>query len=228
MNTLGLVLTLLAAVPVSAQRLGDARGALDAARAAAAAMPAPASKEAPVPVADVDDPAVILTQIEGHFKAGLAAANRDDYFESFGRAEYWTFRLLEKDPANGHGLYFRCEIFRKTKRVVESRDSCGKYLEIEKTLPDAVARTGTDVKLCYGANVQGYCQQRTAWISHLLANDFYAAALKSGNAEELKLAADLSAHALARYPGGFNADGALLATRDLKARADAALAVPRP
>ena len=103
--------------------------------------------------------------------------------------------LLNRDPQNGHALYYAGEIKRiqNTQRfTVKScpRSLLGKeavtldtyrqdfyrYLEVEKTLPSSQRHGETGSEICY-QTPKGYCSQRTGWIHHLLGNDLYQEAM---------------------------------------------------
>lgn len=86
--------------------------------------------------------------------------------------------LLEQDPDNGHGLYFsgeawRFEAMEDPKRSEFCRDRMReyflKYITNEPLLPSD-ERNGNG-KVCYERE-NGYCAERTAWISHLMAVDY--------------------------------------------------------
>jgi hypothetical protein len=50
------------------------------------------------------------------------------------------------------------------------------YLEIASSLPALETSRDSSAEICY-QRPKGYCLQRTAWIYHLFANDFYLHAL---------------------------------------------------
>ena len=54
------------------------------------------------------------------------------------------------------------------------------YLEIVSSLPGRETDDDGGSEICY-KRPSGYCVQRTAWIHHLLANDFYQEALVSAD-----------------------------------------------
>ena len=113
----------------------------------------------------------------------------------FARAEALVDTLKGVDRHNGHAWYFAGEIKRIQHRAAFTPKSCFRgwpateignlatyqqdfygYLEIALSLP--VLETGGDSgsEICY-QRPKGYCVQRTAWIYHLFANDFYLHAL---------------------------------------------------
>ena len=113
----------------------------------------------------------------------------------FARGEALIDALKGVDRQNGHAWYFVGEIKRIQNRAAFTPKSCFRgwpateignletyqqdfhgYLEIALSLP--VLETGGDSgsEICY-QRPKGYCVQRTAWIYHLFANDFYLHAM---------------------------------------------------
>jgi hypothetical protein len=86
-----------------------------------------------------------------------------------------TDLLTKLDRNNGHGLYFSGEIDWHRQRADRGQTQFYAYLEEEQRLVPQF-RGDTSAAACRGP--KGYCRQRTAWINHLLANDFYTQALK--------------------------------------------------
>jgi len=87
--------------------------------------------------------------------------------------------LLEDDQDNGHGLYFSGEAWRGKAKQDPTRSDFSRgrmrehffrYLASEHGL-DLSERDG-DGAACYRRE-KGYCAERTAWINHLMALDYY-------------------------------------------------------
>ena len=87
--------------------------------------------------------------------------------------------LLEDDQDNGHGLYFSGEAWRaKAKKDTtrsdfsreRMREHFFRYLASEPGL--ALGERDGDGAACYRRE-KGYCAERTAWINHLMAIDYY-------------------------------------------------------
>jgi len=87
--------------------------------------------------------------------------------------------LLEQDPENGHGLYFMGETWRLKAAEGPAhavlcrqrmREYFFRYLSHEPRL--ALSERDGDGNRCYEREL-GYCAERTAWISHLMAIDDY-------------------------------------------------------
>jgi hypothetical protein len=113
----------------------------------------------------------------------------------FARAEALIDTLKGVDRHNGHAWYFAGEIKRIQHRAAFTPKSCFKgwpvvetgsletyqqdfhgYLEIASSLPALETGGDSGSEICY-RRPKGYCLQRTAWIYHLFANDFYLHAL---------------------------------------------------
>lgn len=100
------------------------------------------------------------------------------------------------DPSNGLALYYQGELKRLSKPelfkggcVLATKNLSGRpgeldayeddfrrYLDVASGLPASETSGPPNVNLCY-SRPSGFCPQRTAWISQLLANDFYQEAL---------------------------------------------------
>jgi hypothetical protein len=113
----------------------------------------------------------------------------------FARAEALIDALRGVDRQNGHAWYFVGEIKRIQNRAAFTPKSCFRgwpateignletyqqdfhgYLEIASSLPVLETSGDSGSEICY-QRPKGYCVQRTAWIYHLFANDFYLHAL---------------------------------------------------
>ena len=96
--------------------------------------------------------------------------------------------FLENDQDNGHGLYFAGEVWRvkATQNAKHTalcrermREHFFRYLGNLNGLA-ANERDGDGTK-CYELE-KGYCAERTAWVSHLMAIDFYQQAEETRDA----------------------------------------------
>jgi hypothetical protein len=114
----------------------------------------------------------------GVIKAALTMRERFQYAD-FNCLENLATVLITFDQDNGHGLYFMGEAWRGRARQDPTRSDLFRermrarffrYLDVEARLPpserDGLAAT------CYQRE-KGYCEERTAWINHIMANDFY-------------------------------------------------------
>lgn len=95
--------------------------------------------------------------------------------------------LIENAQDNGHGLYFSGEAWRgKAKTITKTsdtsrgkmRDAFFRYLDNEPRQP--ISELGGNAEACYQRE-KGYCAERTAWINHIMANDYYQQAQDSAD-----------------------------------------------
>lgn len=146
---------------------------------------------------------------------------------NFGPVTQDIAKLLAIDPDNGHALYYRGAVLRLSHPELFTAEGCIKqitaasqvtidpyendfyrYLDNESGLPPQETGGSTDVKICY-QRPHGYCPQRTAWISHLLANDLYAEAMANTDSsikiQDLEFALKYVNEAKTLYPpAGFD------------------------
>jgi TIR domain len=113
----------------------------------------------------------------------------------FSRAEALIEALKSIDQHNGHAWYFAGEIKRIQNHASFTTKSClrgsppgqiegleayqqdfHRYLEEARSLPAIETSGDPGSEICY-QRPKGYCAQRTYWIYHLLANDFYLLAM---------------------------------------------------
>src|SRR5262249_41866376 len=92
--------------------------------------------------------------------------------ERFARVEFLIGLLRQVDPSNGHAYYYAGEVYRWTGRLEAAQSQFYKYIETLDSVPKKEKSGGIDAEICY-ERPHGYCRQRTAWIHHELANDFY-------------------------------------------------------
>jgi hypothetical protein len=140
------------------------------------------------------DPAHLASELKTAFQKARDNLEKTGSAD-FARAEALIDALRGVDRQNGHAWYFVGEIKRIQNRAAFTPKSCFRgwpateignletyqqdfhgYLEIALSLP--VLETGGDSgsEICY-QRPKGYCVQRTAWIYHLFANDFYLHAM---------------------------------------------------
>lgn len=137
--------------------------------------------------------------------------------------------LLQVDPKNGHALYYKGEVKRVERDRDRFRENFNRYLDVESTLGEREPG-GLDAEICY-ASTQGYCHQRTGWILHLLANDFYAEACEetSPKGERIELfqkALNDTHQVFKHFPSGFDAGKTTLSTHSLQKRLSSLIAAP--
>lgn len=136
----------------------------------------------------------VVHQLRDDFRRAREALEKSGNAD-FSRVEEGISALLRIDQQNGHAWYYAGEVKRIQNSVRFNVKSCFKrppsgetfsfntyrqdfyrYLEIERMLPAHETRGDTGSEVCY-QRPKGYCMQRTGWINHLLANDFYEEAL---------------------------------------------------
>ena len=128
--------------------------------------------------------------------------------------------LLADDPRNGSGLYYKGEVNRVLKKPFVMREYFGLYLA---QAPEPGGRL-------VGVKGQQYFDERTAWVHHLLANDYLCEALQTASGRpDLKMVL-AEAESVRKYKrDGFGKSETMLSTETLeKAAAKGVGAVERP
>ncbi|HLB90509.1 MAG TPA: hypothetical protein VJK29_22820 [Terriglobales bacterium] len=133
----------------------------------------------------------------------------------------FTRYIKAQDPSSGHYWYFAGEIARRRAwlnrsnepaylaGIGESEDDFFKYLDY---WDHRASRHYRDNEDCYTPTNDGYCAERTAWISNLLANDFYRKGQLSNNPDDFRHAKDYIECTFTFFSGGFvqaNQEGGL-------------------
>ena len=140
------------------------------------------------------DPIHLASELRAAFQKARDNLERTGSAD-FARAEALVDALKGVDRHNGHAWYFAGEIKRIQNRAAFTPKSCFRgwpateignldtyqqdfygYLEIASSLPAIETSRDSGAEICY-QRPKGYCLQRTAWIYHLFANDFYLHAL---------------------------------------------------
>ena len=83
---------------------------------------------------------------------------------------------------NGHLAYYQGEIWRVRKNSQEMRKSFLRYLELESHQPEQ-DRSG-DGEVCYNLRPEGFCGERTAWVCHLMAGEYYDQAIHTNGVKK--------------------------------------------
>ena len=113
-------------------------------------------------------------------------------------------KLFALNPDSGYALYYQGELERLTHQSIFTPKDClrqtqaakiadlslyendfYRYLDNATHLPPSETGGDTGVTICY-ARPLGYCEQRTAWVNHLLAIDLYYEALATHDPEVRK------------------------------------------
>jgi hypothetical protein len=132
--------------------------------------------------------------------------------------------LLADDSRNGTALYYKGEVHRLLRKPFLMRESFDLYLA---QAPEPGARLP-------GVKGLQYFDERTAWVHHLLANDYLCealqtASLKSDTRPDLKMVLAEAETARKYHRDGFAASETMLSTETLEKAATKGLgAVPRP
>jgi hypothetical protein len=151
----------------------------------------------------------------------ITASSQEPSAEQFETLHSLIDFLLAVDPLDGHGLYYRGEVARLMYR--KDRNGAGywgshspfnQYLKRLEILP----RENITREIHCSDDGLGYCPERTAWIAHLLAQDYYRAALlkrPGQRKEDLCEAARHAAFVLKVREKGFDGDVHWLPTEEL-------------
>lgn len=137
---------------------------------------------------------------------------------AFSRVNLFIGVLQQIDPMNGHALYYAGEVKRAEGMKKEAQQDFYRYIEAQDALPNSERSKDTGAEICY-ATPKGFCRQRSGWIHHLLANDFYSDALSEKNPATQEFlferALTLANASLLDFPGGFGGPGQLIPTKVL-------------
>jgi hypothetical protein len=123
--------------------------------------------------------------------------------------------LATLDEENGHVLYYRGEVNRVLKDRIAMRGYLWNYLQ-GADHHNAEAFDG-DAAKCY-SRTSGYCKERTAWVNHLIANDYYDEAQGLGDGKtvtSLRGALKYEKYNLGIRPSGFERIGSIESSCDL-------------
>jgi hypothetical protein len=138
--------------------------------------------------------------------------------EAFARTSFLISFLQRIDDNNGHAFYFSGEVKRRVGKAEESHPFFYRYLEQQATLRGRYKEGGTGSEICY-QRPRGFCAQRSGWIHHLLANDFYkmgmAATDRAAKRVHFESAGRHIASSLDDFPEGFVQE---VATKVLQSR----------
>jgi hypothetical protein len=140
--------------------------------------------------------------------------------DSFARTNFLISFMQRIDDNNGHAFYFSGEVRRRLGKPEESHPFFYRYLEEQATRWARYTEGGTGAEICY-ERPRGFCAQRSGWIHHLLANDFFkkgmAATERAEKRVQFESAAQQIAASLNDFPQGFIQD---VATKVLQSRVD--------
>jgi len=126
--------------------------------------------------------------------------------------------ILAIDSKNGHAIYFKGEIYRLLNDYDRFLEYFQLYLDIEDSIGSGIPKV-PNARLCY-ETANGYCDQRTAWISQLLANYYYKKGISEPDLnkklESLSIAIKHIQNVRIHFPEGFNSSSVTLSTLELE------------
>ncbi len=128
--------------------------------------------------------------------------------------------ILAIDSNNGHAIYFKGEIY----RLLNDNDRFLKYFQLYLDIEDSIRSRlpkVTNARLCY-ETAHGYCEERTAWISQLLANYYYKKGISesdlSKKLESLNIAMKHIQNVRIHFPNGFKSSSVTMSTLELETK----------
>ena len=126
--------------------------------------------------------------------------------------------ILAIDSKNGHAIYFKGEVY----RLLNNYDGFLEYFQLYLNIEDSIGlrlQKVTNARLCY-ETAHGYCEQRTAWISQLLANYYYKKGISESDLnkklESLNIAMKHIHNVRIHFPTGFNSSSVTMSTLELE------------
>jgi hypothetical protein len=126
--------------------------------------------------------------------------------------------MLAIDPINGHAIYFKGEIYRLLNDYDRFPEYFLRYLHIEDSIGPHLQKV-IDAPLCY-ETPHGYCEQRTAWISQLLANYYYNKGISETDLNKKLMYFDIAMqqtrNVRIHFPAGFNSSKVTMSTSELE------------
>ena len=127
--------------------------------------------------------------------------------DRFGRVTLLGDILSHLDDGNGHALYFAGEVKRAQGKALEAHADFYRYFEVMVARGIPEDQGETNAEHCYTLP-RGFCRQRSGWIRHLLADDFYrqgqAAADALERASRFESALKHAEAAMRDFTGGFD------------------------
>ena len=126
--------------------------------------------------------------------------------------------MLAIDAKNGHAIYFKGEVY----RLLNDYDRFLEYFQLYLTIEDSMGyriQKLANARLCY-ETAHGYCEQRTAWISQLLANYYYKEGISESDLnkkmESFNIAIKYIQNVRIHFPTGFDSSSVTMSTLELE------------
>lgn len=150
-------------------------------------------------------------RLESEFQAATDLQSPPLPRAAFARPLATIEEIRALDPNNGHVQYFTGTIARWMDRPGIPSDASHqayfRYLELAEAVGASVARTGPGSRWCYD-RPWGICTERTAWINHQLAWDYYRWAAAASDPARRRLyyqrAQRYAREAIRLFPEGFD------------------------
>ncbi|MHC1732679.1 MAG: hypothetical protein AB9888_11730 [Bacteroidales bacterium] len=144
--------------------------------------------------------------------------HKDFVLEDFNKVIPVIKFMLKIDSKNGHAIYFQGEIYRLINDYAKFTEYFQRYLETEESIGSRLPKV-IDPNLCYDTP-HGYCEQRTAWISQLLANYYYNEGITATDEKMkikfFKLALEHIHNVKNHFPSGFVSSSVTISTVELE------------
>jgi tetratricopeptide (TPR) repeat protein len=140
--------------------------------------------------------------------------HKDFVIEDFNDVNSIIAFILAIDSKNGHAIYFKGEVYRLLNDYDRFVEYFQLYLDIEASSGSRLPKV-TNAQLCY-ESAYGYCEQRTAWISQLLANYYYKKGISEPDLnkkqESFKIAMKYVRDVRNHFPTGFDSSKTTMST----------------
>jgi hypothetical protein len=126
--------------------------------------------------------------------------------------------ILAIDSKNGHAMYFKGEVYRLLNDYDRFVEYFHLYLDMEASFGSQLPKVA-NAQLCY-ESAYGYCEQRTAWISQLLANYYYKKGISEPDLNKkqafFKIAVKQVHDVRNHFPTGFDSSKTTMSTSALE------------
>lgn len=143
--------------------------------------------------------------------------HKDFLLDDFNNVNTILAFILAIDSKNGHAIYFKGEVYRLLNDYDRFLEYFQLYLDIEASFGSRLPKV-TNAQLCY-ESAYGYCEQRTAWISQLLANYYYKKGISEPDLNKkqgfFKIAMKHVRNVRNHFPTGFNSSKTTMSTSAL-------------
>lgn len=167
------------------------------------------------------------TQLRSEYRRAVGNPRLANDPDRFARVTLLIEVLTQLDDGNGHALYFAGEVKRREGKPIEAHQQFYRYFEMLERYHIAEDQGETGAEFCY-TQPHGFCRQRSGWIRHLMADDYYRQSQLAGDPQEratrLEGVVKHAEAALRDYPGGYDGLDQGQPTRQMLERARAEIA----